>query len=67
MAGLFAVRALRNGRAQFDPFGEASDRESDDDDLADVELPERLLGGVRLHRINLKEERLLKAPPVEEE
>jgi len=32
---------------------------------ADAELPERLLGGVRLHRINLKEERLLRAPPVE--
>ena len=33
----------------------------------EVELPERLLGGVRLHRINLKEERLLTAPPAEEE
>ena len=39
MAGLFAARALRAGRENFDPFGECSENESDDDDLADVEEP----------------------------
>ena len=33
----------------------------------EAELPERLLGAVRMHRINLKEERLLTAPAAEDE
>ena len=39
MAGLFAARALRAGRERFDPFGERSSNEDEDedDDLADVE------------------------------
>ena len=28
----------------------------------EAELPERLVGGVRLHRFNLKDEKLLRAP-----
>mmetsp|Transcript_66048 Transcript_66048/g.130971 ORF Transcript_66048/g.130971 Transcript_66048/m.130971 type:complete len:488 (-) Transcript_66048:197-1660(-) len=37
MAGLFAVRALRAGRAQFDPFGEKSSSEDEgEDNLDDV-------------------------------
>jgi len=35
MAGLFAVRALRAGRAQFDPFGERSASEDEEDDNLD--------------------------------
>ena len=40
MAGLFAARALRAGRVNFDPFGERSSDEDDvacDDDLEAVE------------------------------
>ena len=28
----------------------------------EAELPERLVGGVRLHRFNLKDEKLLRVP-----
>lgn len=38
MAGLFAARALRAGRVNFDPFGErSSDEDDSDDDLEAVE------------------------------
>jgi WD40 repeat protein len=41
MAGLFAARALRAGRTNFDPFGERSSSEDEgDDDLEGVEEPE---------------------------
>jgi WD40 repeat protein len=58
MAGLFAARALRAGRTNFDPFGErsSSDDDDDDDDLEGVEEPDA---------INSEDERTFAAPPME--
>lgn len=58
MAGLFAARALRAGRTNFDPFGERSSSEDEgDDDLEGVEEPED---------INSDDEKKYAAPAMEQ-